>query len=75
MTLIATLPLAIGAESLPASGSVHSFAPGWVQDAVFYQIFPERFCNGDTTNDPPGTEPWGESRPRGIFSAGISAGS
>jgi glycosidase len=30
-----------------------------VKDAVFYQIFPERFCNGDTTNDPPGTEPWG----------------
>ena len=59
MTLIAMLPLSIGAESLPASGQVHAFAPGWVQDAVFYQIFPERFCNGDTSNDPPGTEPWG----------------
>ncbi len=33
--------------------------PLWVQDAVFYQIFPERFANGDTTNDPPGTEHWG----------------
>ena len=25
--------------------------PAWVKDAVFYQIFPERFCNGDPTND------------------------
>jgi len=33
--------------------------PSWVQDAVFYQIFPERFANGNSSNDPPGTEPWG----------------
>jgi cyclomaltodextrinase len=26
--------------------------PAWVADAVFYQIFPERFANGDPTNDP-----------------------
>lgn len=25
--------------------------PVWVKDAVFYQIFPERFCNGDPSND------------------------
>lgn len=25
--------------------------PEWVKEAVFYQIFPERFCNGDTSND------------------------
>ena len=25
--------------------------PAWVKDAVFYQIFPERFCNGDPSND------------------------
>lgn len=25
--------------------------PEWVRDAVFYQIFPERFCNGDESND------------------------
>lgn len=25
--------------------------PGWVDGAVFYQIFPERFCNGDLSND------------------------
>ena len=33
--------------------------PAWVRDAVFYQIFPERFCNGDPSNDPLNTEPWG----------------
>lgn len=32
--------------------------PSWVHDAVFYQIFPERFANGDTQNDPPDTVPW-----------------
>ena len=26
--------------------------PAWAADAVFYQIFPERFCNGDRSNDP-----------------------
>ncbi|MBZ0281770.1 MAG: maltodextrin glucosidase [Anaerolineae bacterium] len=30
-------------------------APNWVEDAVFYQIFPDRFHNGDPSNDvPPG---------------------
>jgi cyclomaltodextrinase len=33
--------------------------PGWVRDAVFYQIFPERFYNGNPKNDPPNVEPWG----------------
>ncbi len=26
--------------------------PSWAKDAVWYQIFPERFRNGDPTNDP-----------------------
>lgn len=33
--------------------------PAWVKDAVFYQIFPERFANGDPSNDPDGVLPWG----------------
>ena len=33
--------------------------PYWVQDAVFYQIFPDRFANGDPKNDPPNVQPWG----------------
>jgi glycosidase len=26
--------------------------PAWAQDAIWYQIFPERFRNGDPSNDP-----------------------
>ena len=26
--------------------------PSWAKEAVWYQIFPERFWNGDTSNDP-----------------------
>ncbi|MGX7350856.1 neopullulanase [Enterococcus canis] len=38
-------------------------APEWVKETVWYQIFPERFANGDTTNDPKGTLPWGSKDP------------
>jgi glycosidase len=27
-------------------------APGWAANAIWYQIFPERFRNGDSSNDP-----------------------
>lgn len=37
----------------------HLIVPEWVQDAVFYQIFPERFANGDPGNDPAWVLPWG----------------
>lgn len=33
--------------------------PDWAADAVFYQIFPERFFNADRSNDPEGVRPWG----------------
>ena len=33
--------------------------PEWVKHAVFYQIFPERFANGDPSNDPENAMPWG----------------
>lgn len=32
--------------------------PEWVTHTVWYQIFPERFANGDPGNDPAGTLPW-----------------
>ncbi len=49
-------------------------SPAWLQDAVFYQIYPERFANGDPANDPrpeeyeyrghrPRTYPWGVTPP------------
>jgi cyclomaltodextrinase / maltogenic alpha-amylase / neopullulanase len=33
--------------------------PYWVQDSIFYQIFPDRFANGDKSNDPPNLQKWG----------------
>ena len=33
--------------------------PEWARHAVFYQIFPERFANGDPSNDPENVQPWG----------------
>ncbi len=49
-------------------------APAWVADAVFYQIFPERFCNGDPSNDPPNVSPWGNLPTRENFFGGDLAG-
>lgn len=52
--------------------------PLWVKDAVFYQIFPDRFRNGDLTNDPPVVLPWNKCAvPRGFHGgdlAGITQG-
>jgi len=44
--------------------------PDWVKDAVFYQIFPERFANGDSSNDPANVEPWGGEPGRDNFFGG-----
>lgn len=32
--------------------------PEWVNDTIWYQIFPDRFCNGDTSCDPEWVKPW-----------------
>ena len=32
--------------------------PEWVKHTVWYQIFPERFANGDKSNDPQGVKAW-----------------
>ena len=37
--------------------------PSWVKDTVWYQIFPERFANGNAKIDPDGTLPWGSTDP------------
>lgn len=53
-------------------------APDWLAAAVFYQIFPDRFANGDPATDPqpeeyqyrghrPQTFPWGEPPPDDAF--------
>lgn len=48
--------------------------PDWVPDTVFYQIFPDRFANGDPALDPPGTVPWDASPDREHFHGGDLAG-
>jgi cyclomaltodextrinase len=48
--------------------------PKWAQDAVVYQIFVDRFANGDRANDPPGVSRWGTLPTPRSFSGGDLAG-
>lgn len=32
--------------------------PNWVQDTIWYQIFPDRFCNGDSSINPKECKKW-----------------
>ena len=41
-----------GCGSSPEEPAAPDPVPAWAKDAVFYQIFPTRFANGDPTNDP-----------------------
>jgi glycosidase len=43
-------PLLAASGSQPRSSLAS--VPAWARDAVWYQIFPERFRNGDPSNDP-----------------------
>ena len=45
-------------------------APDWLYDAIFYQIFPDRFANADPALDPPGVEPWDSAPTRENFLGG-----
>ncbi len=47
---LASLLLDRGAGAADPPG--RSGPPSWVADAVFYQVFPDRFRNGDPRNDP-----------------------
>lgn len=48
---------------LPYFHEVDQFrSPQWVKETVWYQIFPERFANGDPTNDPDNVLPWGSKK-------------
>ncbi len=48
--------------------------PDWVQDAIFYQVFPDRFRNGDPSNDPVEVVDWGARPTRENFFGGDLAG-
>ena len=48
--------------------------PDWIYDAVFYQIFPDRFANGDPGNDPVNAQAWGAPPTIKGFQGGDLAG-
>lgn len=48
--------------------------PSWVQNAVFYQIFPDRFYNGDPSNDPEHLTKWGKAPGHRDFYGGDLSG-
>ncbi len=61
----------------PADGELHvpgDGGPDWVRDAIFYEIFPDRFHNADPANDPPGTARWGDAPTLDNFFGGDLAG-
>ncbi|PZD94648.1 alpha-glycosidase [Paenibacillus sambharensis] len=42
--------------------------PVWAKEAIFYQIFPDRFACGDPSINPPAVEPWGGTpTPKNFF--------
>ena len=49
-------------------------APAWRSRQVYYQIFPERFKNGDLSLTPPSAEDWGSAPTRENFMGGDLAG-
>ncbi|MDG0810687.1 alpha-amylase family glycosyl hydrolase [Cohnella rhizosphaerae] len=68
-----------GAQAIPFQFSyagdrdtVHR--PAWTADRVWYQIFPERFFNGDPSRDPEGVVPWHSAPGRDNFFGGDLAG-
>lgn len=46
-------------EYLYVNGTDVITSPSWAKGVIYYQIFPERFCNGNRGNDPEGCKPWG----------------
>ncbi len=48
--------------------------PKWAKGCIYYQIFPERFCNGDTSNDPKEICEWGTAPTRENYMGGDIAG-
>ena len=48
--------------------------PDWARDAVFYQIFPDRFADGDPSNNGSDTIPWGGPASSAKYMGGDLAG-
>lgn len=55
--------------------SDEKWAPNWVRQTVWYQLFPDRFANGNAKNDPHKVLPWGkEAVNQGEYFGGDLAG-
>ena len=50
--LVLLLATACARQSAPTPASVSLGVPAWAGDAIWYQVFVERFRNGDPSNDP-----------------------
>lgn len=48
--------------------------PEWAVGSFIYQVFPDRFANGDATNDPEGVDPWAAPPRRDGFQGGDLVG-
>ena len=57
-------------EFLYANGTEVVNVPEWSKGLIYYQIFPERFYNGDTANDPKGCMKWGSPPTRDNYMGG-----
>lgn len=44
--------------------------PEWVKDAIFYQIFPDRFAKSDKVTKPANLQPWGAEPTQNGFQGG-----
>jgi glycosidase len=49
---VGLMSLLAGCAGAQETALVSDPVPEWATDAVFYQVFPERFRNGDPSNDP-----------------------
>lgn len=59
---------------LAAKGFKPFEVPSWVEKSVVYQIFPDRFADGNKSNDPPDVKPWGSKPEYWNFFGGDVAG-
>ncbi|KGX92716.1 cyclomaltodextrinase [Pontibacillus halophilus JSM 076056 = DSM 19796] len=51
--------------AFPFLNAIDVFSPPeWVKDTVWYQVFPERFGNGDESLNPQGARAWGSEPPK-----------
>jgi cyclomaltodextrinase / maltogenic alpha-amylase / neopullulanase len=52
LSLVLLIPILLSGQEMKKNTQI----PSWAKEAIFYQIFPERFCNGDKSNDPTPTD-------------------